>query len=88
MNAAVAQFAVVQVGLLRTFARQLRNSRNRLTFLLAVHNLLLQNLCNVQILVQVIVNVCLDEVTHELVDAHARKGEGIALRIFIGRHDE
>ena len=79
MNAAVAQLTVVQVCLLRTFARQLGDTGNRLALLFTLYNFLLKHFCNVQILVQVIVNVCLDEVTHELVDTHARKGEGIAL---------
>ena len=68
MDAAVAQFAIVQVGFLRTLTGQLRHAGHRLAFLLALLYLAEHGLGGVGVLVQIVVHLGLDEVTHIFID--------------------
>ena len=72
--AAVAQLAVVEVGLLGAFACQLCHSGNGLAVALAVGYLLLYHFGHVEVLVQVVVDFGLDEVAHKLVHTHPAAG--------------
>ena len=77
MYAAVAQLAVVQVGLLCPLTCQLGDASHRLTLPLALLNLLLQDVGTVFLVdVQVVVDLTLEEVADILID-------GLA----IGRHE-
>ena len=73
MDAAVAQFAVVQVRLLGTFARQLRDARHRLALVFALGYFVEHHLCHIGMDVQIVVYVLLDEVAHVFVDAFATR---------------
>ena len=74
VDAAVAQLAVVQIGLLATFAGQLCHAGHGLAFAFAVLHLLQDDVGHVGILVQVVVHLLLDEVADELVDGYAALG--------------
>ena len=88
VDAAVAQFAVVEVGLLGTLARQFRNAGNGLALRLAFLYLLADHFCHVEMLVEEVVYVFFDKIAHKLIHAHAREGEGIAVAVLVGRHGE
>ena len=88
MDAAVAQLAVVQIGLLGTLASQLGNASHSLSLALALGYLLLHNLSHIGMDVQEVVYLKLDEVANILVDAlaarrHLQRAElnlGLALK--------
>ena len=72
MHTAVAQFAVVQVGFLGTFTCQLRHARHRLAFPFGLLDFVFKYVCEVFLVyMEIIVDVCLDEITHVLVDGFA-----------------
>ncbi len=74
MYAAVAQLAVVQVGLLGALAGQLGDAGHGLALLLALLYLLHHHLGGVGVLVQVVVHLLLDEVAHIFIN---RGGHGV-----------
>ena len=67
MDAAIAQFPVVQIGFLSPFARQFGDAGNGLALLLRLLHLLQHDLCNVGVLMQEIVYFRFNEIAHELV---------------------
>ena len=72
MHTAVAQLAVVQVGFLGTFTRQFRHARHRLAFPFGLLDLVFKYVREVFLVyMEIIVDVCLDEITHVLVDGFA-----------------
>ena len=64
----IAQLTVVQVRFLSAFTSQLSHAGNGLTFLFRLLNLLQHHLCYLWILVQIVVDLGLDEITYKLVD--------------------
>ena len=74
MDAAVAQLAVVEVGLLGTFACQFCHSSYCLAVALVVGYLLLYHFGHIEVFVQVVVDFGLDEVAHKLVHTHSATG--------------
>ena len=74
MNAAVAQLAVVEIGFLRTFTGEFGHSRHCLALALVLLNLLKHHLRDLGILVKIIVNLGLYEVSHILVDTYTAVG--------------
>ena len=74
MYAAVAQLAVVQAGLLRHLAGLLCHACHLLAQLLALGDLLQDDVGHVGVLVEVVIDLFLDEVANELVDADTAFG--------------
>ena len=74
VDAAVAQLAVVEVGLLGALACQFRNAGNGLALRFAFLYLLADYFCHVEMLVEEVVYVFLDEIAHKLIHAHTREG--------------
>jgi len=66
VDTAVAQLAVVQVGLFGPFTSQLGDTRDRLALLFRVEYLLEQDVRSLQVLVQVVVKLPFDKVADEL----------------------
>ena len=64
MDTAVAQLTVMQISLLRTFTRKLRNASHSLTLLLTLRNLLYDDFRNVRIAMQIVIHLLLDEITY------------------------
>ena len=88
VDAAVAEFAVVQVGLFGALAGQFRHARYGFALLLAFLDFLLNDFGDVKVAVEVVVYVFLDEIAHKFVHAHAREGEGVAVHVLVGSHSE
>ena len=74
MDAAVAQLAVVQIGLLGTLARQLGDASHRLSLALTLLDLALQHLSHVFMDVKIVVHLFLQKIAHILVDGLAAIG--------------
>ena len=85
MDAAVAEFAVMEVCLLGTLTGQLRHTSHRLTVALTLLNLILKHLSHILMDVQIVINLLLDEVTHIFINAHPvrrhRGGAELDLRL-------
>ena len=78
----------MEVGLLGAFACQFGDARYGLALLFALLYFLLDDVCDVGVLVEIVVHLFLDEVAHELVHAHSREGEGVAVGVLVGGHGE
>ena len=85
---AVAQLAVVQVGLFGALACQFGHTGYGLALLLALLYLLFDNLCHIGVLVQKVIHILLYKVAHKLVHAHARQRKGFPVRVLVGGHGE
>ena len=70
VDTAVAQLPVMQVRLLGPLTSKLCNARHGLAFLLALAHLLQHHLSHIRMLMQVVIHLGLDEVTHIFVHAH------------------
>ena len=68
VHLAITQFGVIEKVLLSTLTSRLRHTRNRLTLFLGVLNLLEHHLHQFRILMQVVIQLLLNEVTNELID--------------------
>ena len=88
MHAAVAQFAIVEVGLFGPFTRQFRHASDGLALLLVLLNFLQEHVGHVEVFVEIVVDVLLHEVANEFVDTHAREWERVAVGILVGRPGE
>ncbi len=76
MYAAVAQFAVVEIGFLGTFPCQFRHACHGLALMLALLYLAFYHLRHVCVDVQIVVDLLFHEVTDELVDALSTRTHG------------
>ena len=88
MHAAVAQFAIVEVGLFGPLTRQFRYASDGLALLLVLLDFLEEHVGHVEVFVEIVVDILLHEVANEFVDTHAREREGVAIGVFVGRHSE
>ena len=88
MYAAVAEFSVVQVGFLGTFACKFGDTGDGFAFFLAFLNFLFDDFRDVGISVEVVIHVFFDEVSDELVHTDSGEREGFAFHVFVGRHGE
>ena len=88
MNTAVTELAVMKIGFLGAFPGNLRHSGNRLTFLFRLLYFPEHHFRHIRMLVQVIVHILLDKVSHKLVDADPGKRIRISVRILLRSHHQ
>ena len=86
MDTAVAQLAVVEVGLLGPFAGQLCHPGDGLALLLALLDFLKEDVGRVGVAVQIVVNLLFHEVAHELVDTDPGERIGLPVTVLVGGH--
>ena len=74
MDAAVSQFAVMQVGLLGTLTGLLGYAGYLLALLLGLQDLLEDDIGHLGILVQQVIDLLLDKITYKLIERYATVG--------------
>ena len=84
MYAAVAQLAVVQIGLLGTLASQFRDARHSLSLALGGFNLIFQHLHYLLVAVQEVIDLGLYEVTDVFIDRHSIGRHGERAELYLG----
>ena len=70
MDTTVAQFTVVEIGLLSALTSQFGNTSHRLTLPFAFLDLILQHLRDISMDMEVVIDFLFDKVTHIFIDAH------------------
>ena len=69
MNTAVAQLTVVQIRFLGTLTSQFCYTSNSLAVAFVLQHFLLNHLSHIQVFVQIVIDLCLDEIADKLIDA-------------------